>query len=120
MHNSTNNIDWKLMCEQFMSSGTTKKQFCLDNNITEGQLYYYLYKLKPEAIRPIKKTKVQKSTKKITSFLPVKYKPTSTTQELKIKLTTGHVLSFAIPTEQIPAFIKQMESSYESSCSINS
>jgi hypothetical protein len=115
MDNTTENIHWKLICEQFTTANMSKRQFCKTRNISESQLYYYLYKFKPEAIQPISKKKKEKVAKKITSFLPVKYKPAETKQELKLTLKTGHILSFEIPTDQIPSFIQQIEHSHESS-----
>ena len=106
---------WKNICNEFAESGLGKTEFSDQHKISPNQLYYYLYKFRPDAIKSTpKKHKILTTTKKITSFLPVKYKPEALKQKLNITLKTGHTISFDLPTDQIPMFIQQMESNYES------
>ena len=109
-------VYWKELCAEFVESGLSKKDFCAKHNIHSGTLYHYLYQFQPDSVKKMaKKQKENILAKKITSFLPVKYKPEEIRQEIKITLKTGHTLSFEMLAEQIPKFINKMESSFESS-----
>ncbi len=105
---------WKQLCEQFSKSQQTKAEFCRQNNINIYKFYSYLNKFYPHLIdhsKGRKKTKVR--NKKITSFIPVKYEAPKE-KLFKIELHSGLKISFELLPEQLPQFIKTLESSNES------
>ena len=104
---------WKQICNQFINSGLTKAEFCKQNNIIMGTFYGYLHHFAPEQIKSPTRL-ICNDDKKITSFIPVKYTAPQE-KHFKISLRSGLTISFDLIPSELPTFIKQIESSYESS-----
>ncbi len=83
--------EWSKLLEQYAQSGLSKRDFCLRNNATESQLYYWINRLRPE-LKSNSHSNIKPAQGKSELFIPLK---TSSPQNIRIKLQNGMELEFS-------------------------
>lgn len=105
---------FKLLYNQFLASGMSARGFCKENDIQENRFYYWIRKLKSEALPqietpnefiPLNPTVVSSLTRKSID-LPSEQTACKKTQQVKISYPNGVVLELGVADNA--EFIKQL------------